>query len=233
MVIIPVLDEEATIAHVIQSLQHQGLNQIRVVDNGSEDQSSAIATAQGAEVISEPQRGYGQACWRGLQDLPPQIEWILFCDGDGSDDLTQLPAFFAASQQADLILANRRANATSRSRLTLPQNFGNGLAVTLMGWGWGHAYQDLGPLRLIRRSALEQIAMEDRAFGWTVEMQVRAVEEGLRIVEIPAPYKERQGGRSKISGTLRGVIRAGMGILGTIGHCTNAVGKNNWRPTKV
>lgn len=216
LVIIPVLNEEATIAQVIQALQAQGLRQIRVVDNGSADRSATIATAQGAEVVYEPQPGYGQACWCGLQDLPAQIEWILFCDGDGSDDLSQLPAFFVAATQADFVLANRRADALSRSKLSLPQNWGNALAVTLIHWGWGHRYQDLGPLRLIRRSALEQIAMGDRGFGWTVEMQVRAVEENLPIVEIPAAYHDRQGGRSKISGTIKGIIRAGVGILGTL-----------------
>ena len=216
LVIIPVLNEEDSIASVIQALQSQGLRHIRVVDNGSTDASATIAREQQAEVISEPKPGYGQACWQGLQHLPEQIDWILFCDGDGSDDLSQLPLFFSAAQSADFVLANRRATAEGRSTLTLAQNWGNALAVFLIGLGWGHNYQDLGPLRLIRRTALEKIQMQDRAFGWTIEMQVRAIECNLKVIEIPAPYRERQGGKSKISGTFRGVCRAGHGILTTL-----------------
>lgn len=216
LVIIPVLNEEDAIAGVIKRLQLQGLNHIRVIDNGSTDGSAIVAAKLGVEVIQEAKRGYGQACWRGLQHIPPQIDWILFCDGDGSDDLKQLSQFWVASGTADFILANRRADRVSRSKLTPAQNWGNGLATFLIRWGWGYSYQDLGPLRLIRRAALEKIQMQDRAFGWTVEMQVRAIEEQLKIVEIPAQYHHRQGGSSKISGTVQGIIKAGLGILMTI-----------------
>ncbi|MGK7874027.1 MAG: glycosyltransferase [Xenococcaceae cyanobacterium] len=217
LVIIPVLNEEATITGVIQSLQSSGLKKIRVVDNGSTDQSVAKAKAAGAEVLLEPTPGYGRACWQGLQQLAPDIDWILFCDGDGSDDLSQLPEFFSKRDNFDLILGNRRATAAGRAAMTPVQNFGNGLASFLIGLGWGQKYRDLGPLRLIRRSALEQIQMQDRGFGWTVEMQVRAVECNLRICELPVGYRPRQGGRSKISGTLSGSIKAGTIILSTLG----------------
>jgi glycosyltransferase involved in cell wall biosynthesis len=214
--IVPVLNEEDTIAAVVLRLQDQGLQNIRVVDNGSTDQSQHQAHTAGAEVLSEPHGGYGQACWRGLQDLPPEIEWILFCDGDGSDDLSQLPQFFENRDRHDLILGDRTATVQGRNVLTPVQRFGNRLATGLIYWGWGYAYRDLGPLRLIRRSALEKIAMQDRAFGWTVEMQVRAVELGLRICELPVAYAPRQGGQSKISGTLIGSFKAGRFILGTL-----------------
>ncbi|MGK7889073.1 MAG: glycosyltransferase family 2 protein [Leptolyngbyaceae cyanobacterium] len=216
LVIIPVLNEEAALPGVIQQLQSEGLCHIRVVDNGSGDRSAEVAQREGAEVVDEPRAGYGQACWRGLQDLPVGIQWILFCDGDGSDDLSELPRFWAIAPDMDLVLANRRATAASRSKLTWTQNFGNGLAVELMTWGWGYRYSDLGPLRLVRRSALEQIQMQDRGFGWTIEMQVRAIECGLRVQEIPVEYGDRQGGQSKISGTLPGIFKAGKGILGTL-----------------
>jgi hypothetical protein len=216
LVIIPVHNEAETIANVVQSLQSYGLQQIRVVDNGSTDQSAAAAKTAGAEVVFEPKLGYGQACWHGLQDIPPCVEWILFCDGDGSDDLSALPEFFAVCSNYDLILGNRRATAKSRSALTPVQNFGNGFAACLIQFGWGHRYQDLGPLRLIRRSALEQIQMQDRGFGWTVEMQARAVELHLRICELTVNYRPRQGGKSKISGTLSGSIKAGAVILQVI-----------------
>ncbi|NEO92530.1 MAG: glycosyltransferase family 2 protein, partial [Moorea sp. SIO3G5] len=159
LVIIPVLNEETTITGVIKSLQSYNLNNIRVVDNGSTDNSIIKAKEAGAEVISEPIPGYGRACWRGLQQLDRDINWILFCDGDGSDDLSYLPQFLAEPHKYDLILGNRRATVDGRKAMTPVQNFGNWLATFLIGWGWGHWYQDLGPLRLIRRSALDEIQM--------------------------------------------------------------------------
>ena len=219
LVLIPVLNEEATIGNVVRDLRSRGLTHIRVVDNGSSDRSIEMAQAAGAEVLQEPIPGYGRACWRGLQDVPPDIDWILFCDGDGSDVLDPLDDFWeAAASGADFILGNRRATAEGRSHMTPVQNFGNGLATTLIRFGWGESYGDLGPLRLIRRSALDDIQMRDRGFGWTVEMQIRAAELGLKIVEIPVGYRQRQGGRSKISGTIRGSFQAGRIILSTVGN---------------
>lgn len=217
LVIIPVRNEEATIAGVIQDLRGFGLTRIRVVDNGSDDRSAAIASNLGAEVLFESQAGYGQACWCGLQAMAREIEWILFCDGDGSDDLNCLPEFFNLRQQADLILGDRRATREGKAVMTPVQHFGNGLASWLINLGWGYQYHDLGPLRLIRRTALEQIGMQERGFGWTVEMQVRAIEEGLKVAEIPVNYRPRQGGKSKISGTILGSIQAGVIILSTLG----------------
>jgi glycosyltransferase involved in cell wall biosynthesis len=216
-VIIPALNEEETIGSVIKSLQDYGLTQICVVDNGSSDRTVTKALAAGAKVFSEPLPGYGRACWHGLQQLPDECDWILFCDGDGSDNLSKLPEFFAAAKDADFILGNRRATASGRAALTAVQNFGNWLATLLIGWGWGYWYRDLGPLRLIRRCALEKMQMRDRSFGWTVEMQAKAVDCGLNICEIPVGYRHRQGGRSKISGTLKGSFNAGRIILGTLG----------------
>jgi glycosyltransferase involved in cell wall biosynthesis len=226
LVIIPVLNEEATIAQVIQSLQSIGLYQIRVVDNGSRDRSAEVAFKAGADVLHEPIPGYGRACWYGLQAMPDSIQWILFCDGDGSDDVSALNHFLSFcggslephSQHCDLILGDRTATTAGRSVLTPVQRFGNALATTLIWIGWGYCYRDLGPLRLIRRSALDQIQMQDRGFGWTVEMQVRAIECELRICELPVSYYCRKGGRSKISGTVRGSISAGIVILSTLGR---------------
>lgn len=216
LVIIPVLNEEETIGTVIQALQALGLQQVRVVDNGSCDRTINTAQSAGAEVCHEPIPGYGRACWHGLQNIPDHIHWILFCDGDGSDDLSVLPEFFAQRQDFDLILGNRRARPDSRSAMTPVQNWGNGLATTLIRWGWGHHFQDLGPLRLIRRDRLEQLNMQDRGFGWTVEMQAKAAEQKLRTCEISQGYRPRQGGRSKISGTIKGSVQAGSIILSTL-----------------
>ncbi len=218
LVIIPARDEEETIVPVIQALQAAGLSQIRVVDNGSCDGTASLAQSAGAEVIREPLPGYGQACWQGLQSLPASIEWILFCDADGSDDLGQLSEFFALRSRHDFILGNRRATPNGRKSLTPVQNFGNWLSTQLIALGWGYQYNDLGPLRMIRRNVLEQMRMGDRGFGWTVEMQARAVELGLRIAEIPVGYRDRQGGKSKISGTLKGSFQAGTIILTTLGQ---------------
>ncbi|MGD1854719.1 MAG: glycosyltransferase family 2 protein [Leptolyngbyaceae cyanobacterium] len=228
LVIIPALNEAATIGNVVKTLQNQGLTHIRVVDNGSQDGTAAVAIQAGAEVVQESIQGYGQACWRGLQSLPAEIEWILFCDADGSDDLSQLSEFFAQRDNHDLILGNRRGTATGQQQLSPVQNFGNWLSGTLIAWGWGYRFDDLGPLRLIRKTALDRIGMCDRNFGWTVEMQVRAVECGLRICELPVNYLPRQGGQSKISGTITGSIKAGTVILSTL---VRLYGRSLWRGT--
>jgi hypothetical protein len=217
LVIIPVLDEAETIAGVIRGLQELGLANICVVDNGSRDRTAEMAAQAGAKVISAPRRGYGQACWSGLQTAEAaQAEWILFCDGDGSDDLSQLPELLALRAEYDFILGNRRGTARGRSQLTPVQNFGNGLATWLIRLGWGYSYQDLGPLRLIRKTAIDRLEMGDRGFGWTVEMQAKAAGNRLQICEIPVNYLPRQGGQSKIAGTLKGSVKAGQVILTTL-----------------
>ena len=218
-VIVPALNEEAALPRVLRDLRALGLARILVVDNGSTDRTAEVAREHGADVLAEPLRGYGAACWRGMAALDAAAAWVLFCDADGSDDLSELPRFFsAAAAGADFVLGDRRATAEGRGAMTPQQNFGNALATTLIAFGWRHRYRDLGPLRLIRCAALDRIAMRDRGFGWTVEMQVRAIEEGLCIAEIPVGYRRRQGGRSKISGTLRGSVHAGSVILLTLGR---------------
>ena len=216
LVLIPALNEEATIGSVIADLRSHGFRHIRVVDNGSSDQTVCRARLAGAEVLSEPRRGYGRACWTGLHHPPSDAEWILFCDADGSSDLRDLERMVSAASHADLVLGDRRTNSANRPAMTAAQRFGNALATTLIRLGWGHRYADLGPLRMIRIEALDRIAMRDRGFGWTVEMQVRAVELGLRVREVPVRYRNRRGGKSKISGTVSGTIRAGVVIVATI-----------------
>ena len=226
LVVIPALNEAATIGNVVKALRNQGLTHIRVVDNGSQDETAAVAAQAGADVIQEPIKGYGQACWRGLQAIPDGIEWILFCDADGSDDLSQLPEFFARRETYDLILGNRRGTKMGCQQLSPVQNFGNWLSGTLIALGWGYRFHDLGPLRLVRKAALDRIGMCDRNFGWTVEMQTRAVECGLRICELPVNYLPRQGGQSKISGTVVGSFKAGIIILSTL---ANLYWQSLWR----
>ncbi len=213
LVVIPALNEEATIADVVRNLRRQGLHRVRVIDNGSSDATAQHAYAAGAEVLQEPRCGYGQACRRGLANVPRGVAWILFCDGDGSDNLDDLDLMIAAAKDVDLVLGNRFATKTGREAMTRLQRFGNRLVSKLIEHGWGSRFADFGPLRLIRRCALETIDMRERAFGWNVVMQIRALEAGLRIREVPVRYRQRQGGRSKISGNVFGAVCAGLGIL--------------------
>jgi glycosyltransferase involved in cell wall biosynthesis len=218
-VIIPALDEEATIGAVVEGLRGLGLTRIRVVDNGSRDRTAERARAAGAEVIPETRRGYGQACWTGAQGLAEEVGWILFADADGSDELADVERLIAAAEGgADFVLGNRRARPEARAVMTPVQDIGNALATTLIWAGWGRRYYDLGPLRLVRRSVFEAARMEDRGFGWTIELQVKAAELRAKIIELPVGYGKRKGGRSKISGTIKGSVQAGAIILATIGR---------------
>ena len=217
VVVIPALNEEGSLPHVITRLQGLGLSRIRVVDNGSQDRTNEAAQSCGVEVISELRRGYGQACWTGCMNLPAEIEWILFCNADGSDDIERVPELLTATGSgAEFILGTRILGEDGNDHLTLPQRIGNKLAVSLIRLLWGARHADLGPLRLISRRAFQELNLQDRGFGWTVEMQVRAVEAGLRVVEVPVHNFPRYAGASKISGTVTGSIRAGTVILSTI-----------------
>lgn len=216
-VIIPALNEEASIPPTIACVHELGLNRIRVVDNGSRDRTAEVARQCGAEVISEPRRGYGQACWTGCENLPSEVEWILFCNADGSDDIERVPALLAATESgAEFILGTRAAGEDGQDHLTSSQRFGNKLAVTLICLLWGANYADLGPLRLISRRAFERLNLRDRGFGWTVEMQIRAAEEGIEFREVSVRSFPRRAGVSKISGTVKGSLQAGTIILSTI-----------------
>ena len=216
VIIIPALNEEVCLPGVVGKLRELGFNRICVVDNGSTDRTAEVAHENRAELLREPRRGYGQACWTGCQNLPAEVEWILFCNADGSDDLEKIPAMLNAAEKAELVLGTRTADDDGSDHLTAPQRFGNKLAVTLIRLLWGAKYGDLGPLRLISRRAFEQFKMQDRGFGWTVEMQVRAAEENINVCEVAVRNFPRSAGVSKISGTIKGSIQAGTIILSTI-----------------
>jgi glycosyltransferase involved in cell wall biosynthesis len=214
LVVIPALNEEATIATVVQDLRRRGFRRIRVIDNGSSDATALRAGAAGADVLTEARCGYGRACLRGLTKLPRGVAWILFCDADGSDNLDDVDSMIdAAKEGADLVLTNRYATKSGREAMTFIQRLGNRLVSMLVEYGWGFRFADFGPLRLIRRQALEDIDMRERGFGWNVVMQIRALEAGLKIWEVPVRYRPRQGGRSKISGNLFAAVCAAFGIL--------------------
>ena len=213
LVVIPALNEEETVANVVAELWRRGFSRIRVIDNGSADATASRARATGAEVLTEPRCGYGQACRRGLSNIPRGIAWILFCDADGSDDLNDVEVMIEAAREADLVLGNRFATKSGRKAMTHIQRLGNRLVSKLIEYGWGFRFADFGPLRLIRREALDDIDMRERGFGWNVVMQIRAIEAGLKIREVPVGYRPRQGGKSKISGNLLAAVCAGFGIL--------------------
>ncbi len=215
LVIIPAHNEEECIADVVRRLKDRGFSHIRVVDNGSTDATARHARAAGAEVISLPGRGYGLACWAGGEGLPPGIEWLLYCNADASDDFEAYEEFAKLAPDHDLILG-ARTHAEDRRHMSTPQRFGNWLAPFLIRRLWGHDFADLGPQRAIRVEAYQKLNMRDRGFGWTIEMQIRALEENLRIIEIPVRTYPRPAGKSKISGNLRGSVMAGSIILATL-----------------
>lgn len=213
-VIIPALDEEEAIGPVVGAVDRTVVDRLIVVDNGSEDQTAQRAGKAGAEVLSEPRRGYGSACLTGIA-AAADADVLVFLDGDGSDDPQQIPAMleFMHKHDAEMVIGSRVLGAAESGALTPLQSFGNALTCTLVRFFWGVRYTDLGPFRAIRRSALQRLGMTDPDFGWTIEMQVKAAQQGLKVAEMPVDYRLRRAGRSKISGTLLGSYRAGKTIL--------------------
>lgn len=235
-VIIPALDEQDALPRVLADLPPVG--QVLVVDNGSTDATADVARQWGAHVVREPQRGYGSACLRGLAQIaesvrrgnrPPQA--VVFLDADYSDHPDMLPELVqpVLTGQTDLVLGSRLLGNRERGAMPAQSVFGNRLACFLMRWLFGARYTDLGPFRAVNYRALEQLAMSDPGFGWTVEMQIKAVRQGIRIRELPVPYRCRIG-CSKISGTLLGSIRAGYTILYLIAK-HGLLGRRPTRPT--
>ena len=215
-VIIPAYNEEAAIGKVLKAIPRSLVKQVIVVDNGSTDGTAARALQVGAELVSEPRRGYGQACLSGIGALK-NIDIVVFLDGDYSDYPEEMEALLAPIEQgtADLVIGSRTLGEHEKGALLPHARFGNALATWLIRRLFRVQYSDLGPFRAIRFDTLQRLRMEDRNFGWTVEMQVKAARLGVQIVEVPVRYRRRIG-ISKISGTLSGSMRAGYKILWTI-----------------
>jgi glycosyltransferase involved in cell wall biosynthesis len=196
------------------------IRRVVLCDNGSTDATAALARDVGLVVVHEARPGYGGACLAGLAHLaadPPDI--VAFLDADLADDPAELARLVQpiAEGSADLVLGQRQRLA-ERGALDPHQRFGNGLACALLRIITGHRFRDLGPMRAVRWRSLQRLGMADRTWGWTIEMQYKAVRHGLRIAEIDVPYRKRRAGRSKISGSLRGSIRAGTKIIATLAH---------------
>ena len=215
-VIIPAYNEEDSIGLVLDALPQNLIHEIIVVDNNSTDDTARSASEKGARVVTEKRRGYGSACLKGISELDnPDI--VVFLDGDFSDypeEIIQLVEPIESGKK-DFVLGSRMLIPESRSALLPQSRYGNQLAVFLMRLFFRHKFTDLGPFRAIRYESLKAIAMQDANFGWTVEMQIKAVKKGLRIMEIPVKYRERVG-VSKITGTFSGTIKAGAKIIYTI-----------------
>src|SRR3954464_1184583 len=194
MVLIPALNEAEAVRETIQFWREMGAAMVRVVDNGSTDRTAEIAAEAGAEVLQEPKRGYGAACWTALQRIPSDIQWILFSSADGSDrlDAQELEQWEREIAKAtDFILGDRFSRPEAREHLKWVQRFGNRLCCWLIYLGWGKRFKDMGSLRLVRASVLRDLNLKDRGFGWNIEMQVRAIELGVRIAELPVRYFPR------------------------------------------
>jgi glycosyltransferase involved in cell wall biosynthesis len=213
---IPARNEAQSLPVVLRHVP-EFIDRVIVIDNGSMDGTKDVAKRNGAAVISEPVAGYGRACLAALSAVrcdPPDI--VFFADADGSDDLLLARKLITplVDNRADFTLAAR--TAPEKGALSTPQKIGNQLSVFLIRLFWKFSYADLGPMRAITWNALKKLHMDDPDYGWTVEMQIRAVKAGLRIKEFPTVYRKRIAGKSKVSRTFTGVMGAGIKIIRVI-----------------
>jgi len=203
-VIVAALNEAEAIGGVVRAMPWQEIAECIVVDNGSTDGTGEVAAAAGARVVKSP-RGYGGAMWAGMQAADAQSEVLVFADGDGADDVARLGELVGpiARGEAEFVLASRIAGTREPGSM-LPSQV---MAGYVVGWltrvFYGHRYSDMCAFRAIRRDVLERMQMQERTYGWNLEMQLKAITMGLRIVEVPVHYRCRAGGVSKVSGNLR------------------------------
>jgi glycosyltransferase involved in cell wall biosynthesis len=209
--VIPALNEAPAIGEVVRSVPPGLVVEVLVVDNGSTDGTGDVAARAGARVVREPRPGYGAACAAGVAALAADTEVAAFVDGDGSQDPRELPRVLGPLErgEADLVLG---ARALGRHH-PLHASLGTRLVARLVSLRYGVRLTDIGPFRALRVALLRRLGMRDLAFGWPVEMVVKAAALGARIVEVPVSQGPRRGGRSKVSGTLTGSVRAGYGFL--------------------
>jgi glycosyltransferase involved in cell wall biosynthesis len=215
IVVIPAFNEEAALGNVLAAIPKGLARAVVVANNGSTDQTRQVALDNGAVVVDESRRGYGNACLAGIKkarEWDPEI--IVFLDGDFSDYPEQMARLVdpIASGQTDFVVGSRMRGRSSRGALLPQARMGNWLAGSIMRVVWRAGFTDLGPFRAIRLDALDRLNMQDRTYGWTVEMQLKAVEAGLRWMEVPVDYRRRIG-TSKVTGTVRGTVGASLKIL--------------------
>src|SRR5512143_2779301 len=215
VVVLPALDEEDAVAAVVREVP-KVVDEVIVVDNGSRDGTAAAAREAGATVVSEPRRGYGNACLAGIA-AAGGADVVVFLDGDRSDYPAQLVDVVRPilDGRADLVIGSRTLGRSEAGAHPWHAVLGTRACVALMNVLAGSRATDLGPFRAITADALRRLDMRARNYGWTVEMQVKAARRGLRVVEVPVDYRPRLG-KSKVSGTLRGTVGAATKIVGTI-----------------
>ena len=218
-VIIPVYNEETSLPLVLKSLNHlkkrKSLDlRIIVGNNNSTDRTAEVAEAAGAEVVLQPEMGYGAACLKAMEQIDEDCDIVVYIDGDYSDYPHELDFLIEPIQTgvSDFVIGSRVLGAHLPGTLLPQARFGNWLATFLIHFFWGHKFSDLGPFRAITYQALKKLKMQDRNFGWTVEMQIRALKCKLKCSEIPVSYRKRIG-KSKITGTIQGSVMAGYTIL--------------------
>ena len=216
-IIIPALNEAESIGRVVGEMPWGRIAECVVVDNGSIDGTAAIAAAAGARVV-ESARGYGAACKTGADAAVESSDILVFMDGDGSDVIAGLDRLVGPIErnEADFVIGSRMRGTREPGSMLASQVFAGWLVGKLLWLTQGVRYTDMGPFRAIRRTALERLQMAEMTYGWNLEMQVKACQYGLRIVEIPVDYRCRFGGTSKVSGDFRASLRAGVRILGVL-----------------
>lgn len=219
-VIIPALNEEKSIAKVINEIPKTIVKEIIVCDNGSKDKTSNEAKNAGATVLIEKEKGYGASCLRGIDyinELNETTDIIVFLDGDYSDYPEEMNIVIAPilNKEAEMVIGSRALGLKEKGSLTPQQIFGNWLATKMLHLFYGVKFTDLGPFRAITLEALNKLNMIDRNYGWTVEMQIKAAKQHIKSVEVPVNYRNRIG-FSKVSGTVKGTIMAGYKIILTL-----------------
>jgi glycosyltransferase involved in cell wall biosynthesis len=212
--IIPALNEEESLADVLESVPATAVDEIIVVDNGSTDRTAAVARRAGAQVVPEPRKGYGAACWSGFK-ASEDASILVFMDGDGSFQPSEISGLTEpiTSGTADLVLGSRTLGDEDARAIPFHARLGNRLVAFIIGLMSAVRLTDLGPFRAISRKTLENLNMQERTHGWPCEMIIKAGKLGYRVVEVPVTYRPRTGGKSKVSGTITGSIRAAIAML--------------------